>query len=95
MIRDKLDNTINKLYIFFKNLARNKFNKNEGKNSAYRELKSISKGGYYHNIKIFNSSTWSLFGRRHNSVSSDENFYEIQWEFIEEWLKKFKKPTLN
>ncbi len=89
MDKDKLKYIIiNKLYTPLKNFARTKFKKIQPHNTQFKDLKSISKGGYYHNIKIFNSSTWILFGRRHNSVSSDENFYEIQWGFIEEWLKK-------
>ena len=71
----------------FKNIKKLKLLSALRKKKYFRELESLSYGGYYHNIKIYGYSTWELFGRRHNAVNQDDDFYEFKWRLIKKWIK--------
>jgi hypothetical protein len=53
----------------------------------FLKLCFYSRGGYYHDIPIGRTSTFSLFGVRHNSPNSDINVNKILWDEIADFIE--------
>ncbi len=53
----------------------------------FLKLCFYSRGGYYHDVPIGRTSTFSIFGARYNSPNSDINVNKILWDEIADFIE--------